>query len=183
MAKTSMPDINGFTFSSLKTMVGEDGYITRCNLLFEGRKVGEYFDPADGSQYRFYAEKDFSESRIEEVIGSFPPVTRDYGLGPKLSTVPYSIGIMVDELIRKRDLLKTLVKYQAKDKDLVTVDCWERNQGWLIGVPRLMGDEQMRKALAGLMVEKGVEKYESRRYRSTEDLNDRNTKVTIDMLR
>ena len=36
------PNINGFTLKGLKTMMGRDGYMVNCTLLFKGEEVRRF---------------------------------------------------------------------------------------------------------------------------------------------
>lgn len=47
------PSINGYSISALKTMDGQDGLVIRCNLLKNGKKVGECFDGGYGGEMEF----------------------------------------------------------------------------------------------------------------------------------
>lgn len=79
--KRFTPTINGFSIGSVQTMPSEDGYACYCKVYFNGKKVGDFVDKGDGGEYSFYADKPYSTSKIEQVVRSFPPTVRDYGLG------------------------------------------------------------------------------------------------------
>jgi len=183
MTKTFKVEINGFSITGLKTMVGEDGYITRCNLLFGGRKIGEYFDPADGGAYRFYCAPGFSESAIENAVGTFPSFERDYGLGKEYSTVRWSIGILVDELIDKKGETKAFAKACETNSDLVTINSWKDRRSWMMHIPHSFTDEQTQKAVAKGMLEKKCKEYQWKRYCKEDDFCVNNTVITADMLK
>ena len=76
------PSYNGFSISNAITMPGEDGYAVYAEVLFDRVTIGEFLDKGDGGMYSFRANPQFSVSKIESVVRSFPGTNRDYGLGP-----------------------------------------------------------------------------------------------------
>ena len=95
--KAFIPSINGFSIKDVHTMPSEDGYACYCKVYFNGKKIGDFVDKGDGGEYSFYADPPYSRSKIEDVIRSFPPASRDYGLGPM--EVPYDMNQMVNDLM------------------------------------------------------------------------------------
>lgn len=183
MAKAFNPDINGFTINAVKTLFGTDGYITRCNLLFNGKKVGEYFDPADGGPYDFTAANGFNAVAVERTVAAFPAFERDFGMGKEFSKVRWDIGILVDELLRLKDLSKVMSKTLAIGREMVVVSCWERNAEWSVQIPEGQTDRQIDAGIGKLMAGKKLPKYEWKRCSIPENLCIRNSEVKESSLR
>ena len=62
---TFHPSINGFSIRSVKTMPSEDGYAVYCKVYFNDRKIGDFVDKGDGSEYSFHVCKPYSSYKIE----------------------------------------------------------------------------------------------------------------------
>ena len=62
---TFYPSINGFSIRSVKAMPSEDGYAVYCKVYFNDRKIGDFVDKGDGSEYSFHACKPYSSYKIE----------------------------------------------------------------------------------------------------------------------
>lgn len=105
---TFYPSINGFSIRSVKAMPSEDGYAVCCKVYFNDRKIGDFVDKGDGSEYSFHADKPYSSYKVEQIVRSFPKIVRDYGFGQM--EFEYSIGIMVDELMVMNDIARRLKK-------------------------------------------------------------------------
>lgn len=111
------PSINGFTLKGLKTMMGRDGYMINCTLLFNGKKCGDYINQGDGSEYIFYPAEGFSQMGIENALRRFPMIdTHDEELN--LPPIHWNIGILVDRLIGQKETLKEPRKAQKKAMSL-----------------------------------------------------------------
>lgn len=147
--ETFRPSINGFSIRGLKTMLGTDGYITRCSLLKDGRKVGEYFDPADGGPYDFTPSKGIARDDIERQIASFPRIHRDYGF--ELPDVDWDIGILVDELVNLGDRFKAYRKAKDRGFHLATIDIWRTGQHFTADVPMVFDDRQAKEGIETVM--------------------------------
>lgn len=78
---TFYPSINGFSIRSVKAMPSEDGYAVCCKVYFNDRKIGDFVDKGDGSEYSFHAEEPYSSYKVEQIVRSFPKIVRDYGFG------------------------------------------------------------------------------------------------------
>lgn len=147
--ETFRPSINGYSIRGLKTMLGTDGYITRCSLLKDGRKVGEYFDPADGGPYDFTPSKGIARDDIERQIASFPRIHRDYGFD--LPDIDWDIGILVDELVNLGDRLKAYRKAKDRGFHLATIDVWKSGQHYMADVPIGFADDKAKEGIAAVM--------------------------------
>ena len=108
---TFYPSINGFSIRSVKAMPSEDGYVIYCKIYFNDRKIGDFVDKGDGSEYSFHADKPYSSYKIEQIVRSFPKIVRDYGFGQM--EVEYSIGVMVDDLMVMKDIARRLKKLEG----------------------------------------------------------------------
>lgn len=183
MKKTFNPDINGFTANAVKEIQGTDGCVIRCNLLFNGRKVGEFFDPSNGRPYSFKASVGFRSSAIESTVASFPDLKTAFGSGAECTAVRWDIGILVEELIRLKDMSNALAKAADRTMDLVTVDSLERNAEWMVQIPRSMTDGEAAMEISMIMERMKIQNYEWKRYTESVDLCISNTQVTEDMLR
>ena len=146
---TFRPSINGYSIRGLKTMLGKDGYITRCSLLKDGKKVGDYFDPADGGPYDFTPSVGVSEQTLEKEISSFPRIHRDYGF--ELPEVDWDIGILVDELVNLGDRFKAFKKAMNRGFHMATIDVWKTGQHFTADVPKVFDDSQSREGIATVM--------------------------------
>lgn len=146
---TFRPSINGYSIRGLKTMLGTDGYITRCSLLKDGRKVGEYFDPADGGPYAFTPADGISGQGLEKEISSFPRIHRDYGFD--LPDIDWDIGILVDELVNLGDRFKAYRKAKDRGFHLATIDVWKSGQHYMADVPIDFTDDKAKEGIATVM--------------------------------
>ena len=62
---TFYPSINGFSIRSVKAMPSEDGYAVCCKVYFNDRKIGDFVDKGDGSEYSFHADKPYNSYKID----------------------------------------------------------------------------------------------------------------------
>lgn len=67
---TFTPSINGFFIKSVKTMPSKDGYALYCKVYFNDRKIGDFVDKGDGSEYSFHACKPYSSYKHHSSAGS-----------------------------------------------------------------------------------------------------------------
>ena len=102
-------------------MESTDGYAIRCRLLYKGKSLGMYFDKGDGSEYYFYPENGHRQAEVEDMLKGedFPPID---SLLPDLPPLSWNIGILVEELINRKDLDDRIAKAKKEDKDLVVID-------------------------------------------------------------
>ena len=177
---TFYPSINGFSIRSVKSIPSEDGYAVCCNVYFNDRKIGDFVDKGDGSEYSFYADKPYSSYKVEQIVRSFPKIVRDYGFGRM--EVEYSIGIMVDELMVMKDIARRLKKLEGTGRDYVRIDDWKGERHLSAEVSKAMSDEEMGKRLKMDLKKRGMEEFEVKRYRSVDDLCIHNTMVAEEML-
>ncbi len=175
------PSINGFSIRSVHTTPSEDGYACYCKVYFNNRKVGDFVDKGDGGEYSFYADQPYSRSKIEEVIRSFPPTNRDYGLGP--IEVPCDMNQMVNDLMEMKEIAKELRKLEGSGRDYVLVDDWKAGRHLTCTPPKTMEASKLAESLRADLTQRGLEDYEVRRYRSLEDLQIVNTFVSIELLK
>lgn len=173
------PSINGFSIKGVQTMMSEDGYGCYCKVYFNNKKIGEYLDKGDGSEYSFYPEPSFNRFKIEEVVKKFPTKERDYGLG--LMGIPYNIDQLVSDLLEMKEISKQLKRLNPDGRDYVLIDEWKTNRHLSCSVPSYMSDEELEFKLRSDLTNKGVLDYEVRRYRSLDDLHINNTFVKEDM--
>ena len=99
------PSINGYSISALKTMPGSDGLVIRCNLLKEGKKIGECFDGGYGGEMELYCNG-VSESAVHKEIGSWGKF--------KNYQFDWNVGLLVEELMNLSEDYK-LYKNALKD--------------------------------------------------------------------
>lgn len=166
--KRFTPTINGFSIGSVRTMPSEDGYACCCKVYFNGKKVGDFLDKGDGSEYSFHANPPFSSSKIEAVIRSFPSTNRDYGLGSM--EVPYDMNQMVNDLMEMKEIAKELRNLEGSGRDYVLIDDWRTGRHFTCTPPCGISDEELKKKLDSDMEKYGIPTYELRRYRKLEDL-------------
>ena len=181
IANRFTPTINGFSIKGVHTMPSEDGYACYCKVYFNGKKVGDFVDKGDGGEYSFYADPPYSRSKIEEVIRSFPPTKRDYGLGPM--EVPYDMNQMVNDLMEMKEIAKELRSLEGSGRDYVLIDDWKSGRNLTCTPLKMMGDEELWDYLRGELSKKGLTDFEIRRYKSIDDLNVVNTFVADVILR
>lgn len=179
ITKRFTPTINGFSIKNVHTMPSEDGYACYCKVYFNGKKIGDFVDKGDGGEYSFYADPPYRRSKIEDVIRSFPPTNRDYGLGPM--EVPYDMNQMVNDLMEMKEISKELMKLEGSGRDYVLVDDWKMGRHLTCTPPKTMGDEMLRESLRNELIVKGLEDYEVRRYRSIDELKVVNSFVCKEM--
>ena len=165
------PNINGFTLKGLKTMMGRDGYMVNCTLLFNGRKCGDFLDQGDGSEYTFYPVEGFTQRGIENALRRFPLIdTRDEEFA--LPPVHWNIGILVDRLIGIKETLKEFRKAQKKGYELAIVTNNWTNGYYTVLVPTKASDEELKKVIDDGMKKKGIDDYSWKRYRTEDDLTE-----------
>ena len=179
-AKRFTPTINGFSIKDVHTMPSEDGYACYCKVYFNGKKVGDFVDKGDGGEYSFYADPPYSRSKIEEVVRSFPPTNRDYGLGPM--EISYDMNQMVNDLMEMKEIAKELRKLEGSGKDYVLIDDWKNGRHLTCFPLRSISDETLGVTIKEDLVKRGMETFEIRRFKSLEDLFVLNTFVCSDML-
>lgn len=177
---TFHPSINGFSIRSVKAMPSEDGYAVYCKVYFNDRKIGDFVDKGDGSEYSFHACKPYSSYKIKQIVRSFLKIVRDYGFGRM--EVEYNIGIMVDELMEMKDISKRLKKLEETGRDDVHIDDWKGERHLSAEFSKAMSDEEMVKRLETDLKKRGMEEFDVKRYRSLDDLCVRNTMVAEGML-
>ena len=178
---TFYPSINGFSIRSVKSIPSEDGYAVYCKVYFNDRKIGDFVDKGDGSEYSFHADKPYSSYKVEQIVRSFPKIVRDYGFGRM--EVEYSIGIMVDELMVMKDIARRLKKLEGTGRDYVRIDDWKGERHLSAEVSKAMSDEEMGKRLKMDLKKRGMEEFEVKRYRSVDDLCIHNTMVAEEMIK
>lgn len=178
--KRFTPTINGFSIKDVHTMPSEDGYACYCKVYFNGKKVGDFVDKGDGGEYSFYADPPYSRSKIEGVIGSFPPMNRDYGLGPM--EVPYDMNQMVNDLMEMKEIAKELRNLEGSGRDYVLIDDWKNGRHFTCTPPCGISDEELREKVSNDLIRHGIPVYEMRRYRILEDLHEVNTFVCLEKL-
>ncbi len=100
--------INGFQLDNLRTLRGPDGSILRADLLYQGRKIAEYFDEGDEKTYLAYPVSGYTIEGIEKAVTSF---TKD-------------IRTLVDEIVNRTCVLDSCRKAARKNKVLV----WMRSE-------------------------------------------------------
>ena len=100
--------INGFQLDNLRTLRGPDGSILRADLLYQGRKIAEYFDEGDEKPYLAYPVSGYTIVGIEKAVTSF---TKD-------------IRTLVDEIVNRTCVLDSCRKAARKNKVLV----WMRSE-------------------------------------------------------
>ena len=161
-------------------MPSEDGYAVYCKVYFNDRKIGDFVDKGDGSEYSFHACKPYSSYKIKQIVRSFLKIVRDYGFGRM--EVEYNIGIMVDELMEMKDISKRLKKLEETGRDDVRIDDWKGERHLSAEFSKAMSDEEMVKRLETDLKKRGMEEFDVKRYRSLGDLCVRNTMVAEGML-
>ena len=150
------PNINGFTLKGLKTMMGRDGYMVNCTLLFNEKKCGDYIDQGDGSEYTFYPAEGFTQRGIENALRRFPLIdTHDEELD--LPPIHWNIGILVDRLIGVKETLKEFRKAQKKGYELAIVTNNRTNGYYTVLVPPASSDKALGKVIDDGMRKKGIE--------------------------
>lgn len=165
MAKTESPSINGFSITDLKMMQGMDGYIIRCTLNRDGRKVGEFFDGGDGSLYSFYPVTETSSNEIEAYLRKFPLIESD----PELPPIHWNIGILVDRLIQKNDLKKALARAEKKNCNIIFTDDRQKGLGYILQCSKEAPDEIIRLEMERKYPEP---RYTWKRYKNLNELNE-----------
>lgn len=108
--------INGFTLKNVKGMNTPDGMAVTADLYFRGRKAGEYFNAGDGGEYSFYPSEGFSQDGIEKALELFPKIKSAVeGLPP----ISWDIGILVEEMMNRTEVLKSFRKVRKNGKVLI----------------------------------------------------------------
>ena len=113
--------ISDFSISGLQMMESTDGYAIRCRLLYKGKSLGVFFDKGDGSEYYFYPDNSHSQAEVEAMLTGedFPPIDNFL---PDLPPLSWNIGILVEELINRKDLDDRIAKAKKEGRDLVVID-------------------------------------------------------------
>ena len=173
------PSINGFSISNAITMPSEDGYAVYAEVLFDRVTIGEFIDKGDGGMYSFRANPQFSVSKIESVVRSFPGTNRDYGLGPM--EVECDLCQVVDSLLEMEGIAEKLEKNPGRD--YVAIDSWKGGKHFSVTARKDLSDEELDEEVRGQLEMMGITEYEIRRYRGMEDLEIKNTDVTMEMLK
>ena len=115
---TFRPSINGFSISGLKMMPGHDGYVIRCNILRDGKKVGEYFDDGNGGMPEYWpVASDFTYGKFVEFCNILPK-WKNPCTGHELDV---SVGIFVDTLINQHERFKRFRKYRKANEHVCLV--------------------------------------------------------------
>lgn len=162
-SKTFAPSINGFSIKSVSMMPSEDGYACYCKVYFNGKKVGDFVDKGDGSEYSFYADFPYSALKIEKTVHGFPPIKRNYGLG--LMEIPYDMNQMVNDLIEMKEIYKELKKIEGMGRDYVLVDEWGTDIHLATTAPSEWNDKKLENQLKKSFQERSMKDYVIRRYR------------------
>ncbi len=150
--------INGFSISALKQMAGYEGYVTSCNLLFNGKKIAGYYDAGDGGEYDLWPERGYSRCKIEEAVASFKPMDKDYGLGE--GPIEWNVGILVEEIINRKADAKYFDKlWTSKHMFLAVVHCWKMNKHWYMEFPMNYKDDMVAEAVKKAMEKHGITDY------------------------
>ena len=178
--KRFTPTINGFSIGSIQTMPSEDGYACYCKVYFNGKKVGDFVDKGDGSEYSFHADPPYSTAKIEQLIRSFPSTNRDYGLGPM--EVAYDMNQMVNDLMEMKEISKELRKLEGSGRDYVLIDEWKTGRHFTCTSSRSTTDEELEASLRGELLARGLTDYAIRRFRSLGELHVVNTFVSEALL-
>ena len=169
MPNTPTPNINGFSISNLSLMQGEDGYVIRCKLHKAGKLLGVFFDQGDGSEYMFYPCSRYTQKEIEEILNNFPLIESE---DEELPQIHWNIGILVDKLIEKKELLKLFRQAKKENKSLITVHDTEHNFDYTFMCSETMTGDKLKSELTSLTIEKGIKHFEWTRFDSEEDFNE-----------
>lgn len=175
------PTINGFSIKSVQMMPSEDGYACSCKVFFNGKKVGDFLDKGDGSEYSFWADPPYSTSKIESVVRNFPSMNRDYGYGTM--EVPYDMNQMVNDLMEMKEIAKELRKLEGSGKDYVIIDEWRSGRQFTCTLPIGTSDVDLKKKLDNDLMMHGISVYNMRRYRGLENLHVVNMFVIEELLK
>lgn len=159
-----VPTINGFSVENVSCMPSTDGYAVSCDVCFNGVEVGTFLDLGDGSPYSFHAVKPYDAAKIESVVGSFPPIRRDYGLG--MTEFRYDMGILVDRLTDLREIAGKAERLWGEGKDYVLLDDWKHDRHFEMSVGKGVRDGELRETLE----KRGLGECEVRRYGRAADL-------------
>ena len=181
ITKRFTPTINGFSIGSVQTMPSEDGYACYCKVYFNGKKVGDFVDKGDGSEYSFHADPPFSTQKIERTVRSFPPTNRDYGLGPM--EVPYDMNQMVNDLMEMKEIAKELKKLEGSGRDYVLIDDWKAGKHLICKPHYSISNEELDKELKASLTERGLLDYVIRRFSDLENLHVVNYFICEEMIR
>ena len=73
--------------------------------------MGKFYDNGDGSEYYSQPLPGCTQNKIENYLRKLPPIESDFGLPP----IHWNIGILVDKLIHKNDLKKSLSDAEKKN--------------------------------------------------------------------
>ena len=167
MATRKSYALDGFTISRLEMMEGEDGYMIRCSLYRNSKKLGMFFDRGDGSEYSFYPEKGVSQKAIEDYLATLPMIEpTEEGFPP----IHWNIGILVDELIRRKELESRIRKAAKAGKSLVSICDSRTGAEYQMTCNSKMTDEVLEKELDSFLKTKGIMQFSWKRYDSIEDI-------------
>ena len=165
----------------MKSIPSEDGYAVCCKVYFNDRKIGDFVDKGDGSEYSFHVDKPYSSYKVEQIVRSFPKIVRDYCFCQM--KVEYNIGIMFDGLMVMNDIARRLKKLEGTGRDYVRIDDWKGERHLSAEVSKAMSDEEMVKRLETDLKKRGMEEFEVKRYRGMDDLCIHNTMVAEELLK
>lgn len=166
---TLKASINGFSISNLKTMMGEDGYVIRCTLLREGKKLGEFYDKGDGSEYYFYPTAGHTQDEVETILHGFPVIEfKEEGF----HAIHWNIGILVEKLIQKKEQQRLYNAAKKRGKSLILVHDREHHLDYTLTCSEKMADASLESGLKATLAKKGITDFEWKRYQGFGDFNE-----------
>lgn len=123
--------VKDFSITGLQMMESTDGYAIRCNLLYKGRRLGEFLDKGDGGEYYFYPENGHTQAEVEAMLTGedFPPIDN---LFPDMPPLGWNIGILVEHLIERRDIDERIAKAKREGRDLIIVTDMAKGERYAI---------------------------------------------------
>lgn len=157
---TAKASINGFSISNLKMMEGEDGYVIRCTLSRDGKKLGEFFDRGDGSEYYFYPTAGHTQDEVESILQSFPMIESEEEGFP---AIHWDIGILVDKLIQKKEQLRMFNAAKKRGESLILVHDREHHIDYTLTCSEKMTDASLESGLKTILAKRGITDYEWKR--------------------
>ena len=178
MSDTGNAGVNGFTLRNVRKAPSPDGYAISATLYFRDRKVGAYRDTGDGGDYNFYPAKGFTRSKVEEALESFPKIPSPFEGVPPLS---WNIGILVEEIINRNEMLGMLMRAKAEGKILAEAASHSLGLSLTAALSSLNSDSEAEERMRYYMSKKfpRVKDFKVNVYRNEEDIDVNDTEVVL----
>lgn len=115
--RNESPTVNGYSIKGLKMYDTRRGVMVEATLLKDGKVLGEYFNPGDGSDYDFAPTPGITRTAIGEDLARWTPIPGDSGF----PAVYWNIGILVEHLAFLLEIKKCLIRALKRENGLIVM--------------------------------------------------------------